>query len=222
MSTPEDYQKAVKGYYRLITGIDEVVGRMLESLERRGMLDNTVVIYTADNGFFLGERALSGKWLMHEESIRTPLIIRDPRLPAALRGKRRGEMTLNIDAAPTILRAAGIDAPRSMQGRDLAAMTQGRSPSWRREFYYSHLFEHPAIPKSEGIRDERWKYIRYIESEPLYEELYDLRQDPLEERNLARAGGHDAQLKSMRERWKIWRTAIEEWKPGTEWRDPRI
>src|SRR5882724_9682968 len=96
MSTPEDYQKSVKGYYRLITGVDEVVGSIREALERRELFDNTVVIYTADNGFFLGERELSGKWLMHEESIRTPLIVRDPWLPAALRGKRRGEMTLNI------------------------------------------------------------------------------------------------------------------------------
>ena len=100
------------------------------------------------------------------------------------------------------------------------AVDRGQSPPWRHEFYYSHLFEHPAIPKSEGIRDERWKYIRYIESEPLYEELYDLRQDPLEERNLARAGGNDAQLKEMRERWKTWRAAMETWRPGTEWRDP--
>jgi arylsulfatase A-like enzyme len=160
----------------LISGIDEVAGRMPEWLERRGMLDNTIVIYTTDNGFFLGERALSGKWLMHEESIRTPLIIRDPRLPAAMRGKQRGQMMLNIDLAPTILRAAEIDARSSMQGRDLAPLKQGQSPSWRRESYYSHL---------------------------LYEELYDLRQDRLEERNLARAGGHDAQLKAIRERWKI-------------------
>ena len=120
-----------------------------------------------------------------------------------MRGKQRGQMMLNIDLAPTILRAAEIDAPSSMQGRDLAPLKQGQSPSWRREFYYSHLFGHPAIPKSEGVRTERWKYIRYIESEPLYEELYDLRQDRLEERNLARAGGHDAQLKAIRERWKI-------------------
>jgi len=222
MATSEDYQKSVKGYYRLIAGIDEVVGRMLESLDRRGLLDNTVVIYTADNGFFLGERELSGKWLMHEESIRTPLIIRDPRLPAAMRGTRRGNMTLNIDMAPTILGAAGIDAQRAMQGRDLAPLMQKKPPAWRHEFYYSHLFVHPAIPKSEGIRDERWKYVRYIESATLYEELYDLSQDPHEEQNLAHGGRHERQLKAMRERWNIWRGAIEGWKPGTEWRDPPV
>jgi arylsulfatase A-like enzyme len=221
MSTPEDYQKSVKGYYRLITGIDEVVGRMLDSLRARGLLANTVVIYTSDNGFFLGERELSGKWLMHEESIRTPLIIRDPRLPAGLQGKRRGEMTLNIDLAPTMVRMAGIDAPQSMQGRDLAPLLRRPSSSWRREFYYSHLLETKIIPKSEGIRNERWKYIRYIDSEPLYEELYDLRQDPHEEENLARAGQHAAALKAMRDRWKLWRTALESWRAEAGWRDPR-
>jgi len=210
----------VKGYYRLITGVDEVVGRIRRWLEQRGLFDNTVVIYTADNGFFLGERELSGKWLMHEESIRTPLIIRDPRLPAARRGKRRGAMTLNIDVAPSILRLAGIHAPQSMQGRDLTPLLRGDTAQWRQEFYYSHLLDSKTIPKSEGIRNQRWKYIRYIESEPLVEELYDLRQDPQEERNLARAGRHEAQLTAMRERWKIWRTTIESWRPGTEWRDP--
>jgi arylsulfatase A-like enzyme len=103
-----------------------------------------------------------------------------------------------------------------MQGRNLSPLTRGESPSWRSEFYYSHLFAHKIIPKSEGIRNERWKYIRYIESEPLYEELYDLRDDPHEERNLARAGGHESQLTMMRERWKTWRSAVENWRPGTQ------
>src|SRR5216684_8175240 len=134
MSTPEDYQNSVKGYYRLITGVDEVVGRVRAWLEQRGLFDNTVVIYTADNGFFLGERELSGKWLMHEESIRTPLIIRDPRLPAARRGKRRREMTLNVDLAPTILGIAGIAPSPHMQGCDLSPLVRAESPAWRSDF----------------------------------------------------------------------------------------
>ena len=219
-STPEDYQRSVKGYYRLITGVDVVVGRIRDSLERRKLLDNTVIIFTSDNGFFLGERELSGKWLMHEESIRTPLIIRDPRLPAAARGKRRREMTLNVDLASTILGIAGIAPSPHMQGRDLSPLVRAESPAWRSDFYYSHLFASKNIPKSEGIRNERWKYIRYIEADPLYEELYDLQGDPLEERNLARAGGHAPQVAAMRDRWKTWRSAVENWRPGTEWRDP--
>ena len=206
----------MKGYYRLITGVDVVVGRILDSLQRQRLLENTVIIFTSDNGFFLGERELSGKWLMHEESIRTPLIIRDPRLPAALRGKRRREMTLNVDIAPAILSLAGIPPSPYMQGRNLIPLARGESPSWRSEFYYSHLFAHKTIPKSEGVRNERWKYIRYIESDPLYEELYDLRDDPREERNLARSGAHVSQLATMRKGWKTWRSAVENWRPGNQ------
>src|SRR5260370_1246423 len=133
---------------------------------------------------------------------------------------RRADMRLNTDLAPSIFRLGGIDAPQSMKGRELPPLMRSESKSWRQEFYYSHLLDSKTIPKSEGIRNQRWKYIRYIESEPLVEELYDLRQDPREERNLARAGRHDAQLTSMRQRWKIWRTAIESWRPETECRDP--
>jgi arylsulfatase A-like enzyme len=221
-STPEDYQRSVKGYYRLITGVDVVVGRILDSLEKQKLLDNTVIIFTSDNGFFLGERELSGKWLMHEESIRTPLIIRDPRLPAAMRGKRRREMTLNVDVAPTILSVAGIAPSPFMQGRDLSPLVRGQSPTWRRDFYYSHLFDHKIIPKSEGIRNGRFKYIRYIESKPLYEALYDLHDDPLEEENLAQVGGYVSQMAAMRERCKVWRSAVEGWRPGAKWREPAI
>src|SRR5258708_15758885 len=176
MSTPEDYQKSVKGYYRLITGVDEVVGRIREVLERRGLFENTVVIYTADNGFFLGERELSGKWLMHEESIRTPLIIRDPRIPAARRGKRRGDMTLNIDVAPSILRLAGIDAPQSMQGRDLTPPLRGEAARWRQEFDNSHLPHSKAVPYSEMIPTQLSKYFPHFPSLPFFLDLSDFPQ----------------------------------------------
>ena len=88
---------------------------MIETLERIGADDNTIIIFTSDNGFYLGERGLAGKWLMHEESIRTPLIIRDPRL-ASRAGTTRDEMTLNIDVMPTILESAGLPIPKSVNG----------------------------------------------------------------------------------------------------------
>ena len=108
---------------------------------------------------------------MGNRIIQTPVIDRlaseGVRLPAAMRGTRRREMTLNVDVAPTILSITGIPQSSFMQGRNLSPLTRGESPSWRNEFYYSHLFVHQSIPKNEGIRTERWKYIRYIESEPL-------------------------------------------------------
>ncbi|MEZ5352596.1 MAG: sulfatase-like hydrolase/transferase [Bryobacteraceae bacterium] len=119
--TPELFQTSVRNYYRLISEVDTVVGRIREQLRRIGAEDNTVIAFSGDNGFYLGEHGLAGKWLMHEESIRVPMILYDPRLPAGLRGARRQAMTLNIDIAPTLLEAAGIAAPAGMQGRSLYA-----------------------------------------------------------------------------------------------------
>ena len=184
------------------------------------MAENTVLVFAGDNGFYLGEHGLAGKWYMHEESIRVPLILHDPRLPERLRNKRRAEMVLNIDVAPTLLDLAGLPVPPSVQGRSLLPLVQGGKPRWREEWFYSHLYAYKLIPKSEGIRTRRWKYIRYIESEPLYEELYDLKRDPLEEKNLARDGRHAGQLRKLRGRWQAWRDALPGWRIDKRWSDP--
>jgi Arylsulfatase A and related enzymes len=221
-ATPEEYQKSVKAYYRLITGVDNVVGRIRKKLDEIGQAANTVIIFTSDNGYYLGERWLADKWYLHEESVRTPLIIFDPRLPQSRRGRRRREMTLNLDLAPTMLDVAGLKPPASMQGRSLLPLVRGERISWRTEFFYSHLFQHPGIPKSEGIRNERWMYARYIETDPLYEELYDLRRDPFEEHNLAHDSSASEQLQAMRKRWQAWRDALARWSPDVSWQDPPL
>lgn len=201
-ATPEMYQKSVKDYYRLITGLDRVVGTIVAQLREQNLLDNTVIIYTSDHGFFLGEYGLAGKWLMYEESIRSPLLIYDPRLPQAARGKIREEMVLNIDIAPTIVELADVKRPDTMQGASLVPLLNGESPEWREEWFYEHLFPHKRIPKSEGVRTARWKYIRYVESDPLREELYDLQADPQELDNLAGNAQHQSALTDMRQRWE--------------------
>ncbi len=213
-SSPEHFQDSVRKYYRLITGVDDVVGELVQALEARGVAGRTVIVFTSDNGFFLAERGLAGKWLMYEESIRTPMMIHDPRLAAEHRGRRLRVMTLNVDLAPTLLDLAGLATPGAMQGRSLAPLMTGEAPAdWRTEWFYEHLFARPGapgiapIPQTEGVRTERWKYIRYIEQEPPYEELFDLVQDPLEERNLAGEAAYADQLKAMRERWKRLREA---------------
>ena len=122
----------MKRYYRLITGVDVQAGRIMQALKDRGFDDNTVIVFASDNGYFLGERGWAGKYLMHEESIRAPLIIRDPR-EAATRGTRRDETTLNIDIAPTIMSLAGVEVPPSVNGRDLRPLVAGDSPEWRQE-----------------------------------------------------------------------------------------
>lgn len=196
----KNVQETTRDYYRLITGIDRAIGEILDQLKQLGLDKNTVIIFTSDNGYFLGEKGFEGKWLMYEESIRTPLVIFDPRLPEELRGKRLDPMTLNLDFAPTLLDLAGVEIPKPMKGRSLVPLVQGENPSWRTDWYFEHFFAHPKIPCNEGIRTERWKYIRYPDTQPVYEELYDLANDPLEETNLAGIAEHQAMLKDLRER----------------------
>src|SRR5690606_21482477 len=112
-------QKSVKNYYRLITHVDDVIGKLMSDLENKGIADNTIIIFMGDNGFFLGEHGLAGKWYGYEESIRVPLIIYDPRRKEKAKGITSEKIALNIDIAPTILGLAGVRAPETMQGLDL-------------------------------------------------------------------------------------------------------
>ncbi|MDX2269912.1 MAG: sulfatase [Bryobacter sp.] len=220
-TNPEHYQESVRSYFRLIAGVDAVVGQVLAKLEAKGLASNTVVVFSSDNGYFLAERGLADKWYAYEESIRTPLLIADGRVPASLRGQRRTEMTLNLDLSPTFLSVAGVTVPAAVQGRNLLPLVRGEKPAWRREWFYSHLFPgfppKVTIPKSEGLRTERWKYIRWIEEKPAREEVYDLRQDPgeLKEVDSARV------RTQLAKRWQVWREALEAWTPATRWQDPK-
>jgi arylsulfatase A-like enzyme len=217
--TPRLFQESVKSYFRLVTGVDRAVGEMVKALEAKGQRDNTVIIYAGDNGFYLGEHGLAGKWFMHEESIRTPLIVNDPRT-ARMRGMRTKQMSLNIDIAPTLLELAGVNDGPHMQGRSLIPALRGSREAWRSEFFYEHNFVHAWIPQTEGVRDSRWKYTKYVSDKPPEEELYDLQADPLEERNLAGEAGSAAELARLRARHAAWVRALEEWDRTRPWVDP--
>lgn len=199
--SPQLFQETVKDYYRLLFGVDREVGRMREALKKHGMAKNTVIIFTSDHGFYLGERGLAGKWFAHEESIRIPLVIHDPRDEAESKPPHE-ELALNIDMAPTILSYAGISAPEDMQGRTLSPLLSGSSESWRQDFFYEHHFIPNRIPESEAVRGQRWKYIHWLAPKPGIEELYDLQSDPLERANLAGSPSHQKKLMEMRQRWK--------------------
>ncbi len=199
-SDPVLYQEMVHGYYRLITGVDRVVGAIRDELETLGVADNTIIIFMSDNGFYLGDYGLAGKWYGHDPSIRVPLVVYDPRLPESQRGTRRSEQALNLDIAPTMLAMAGLPCPDGIQGKDLAPLLYGRETAWRDDFYYEHTFDHPGIPKSEGVVGVRYKYLRYYEADPVYEELYDREKDPLEVQNLADDPAHAELLATMRSR----------------------
>lgn len=201
--TPESYQEFVKQYLRCIAGVDRSVGRILGMLQELKMANDTAIVYSADNGFFLGEHGLSHKWLMHEESIRVPMIVRYPRLPADTRGQRLDPMVLNIDIAPTVLDLAGVEAPKGVDGRSLKPLLQGKAVEWRKDFFYEHHYHHAGrIPRTEGVRTADWKYITYFDVEPAHEELYDLKGDPHEETNLANAPGQRDKLNEMRALYK--------------------
>lgn len=220
-TNPEHYQESVKSYFRLIAGVDSVVGDILKTLATTGQDRNTVILFSSDNGYFLGEWGLADKWYLYEESIRTPLIIADPRLPARFRGTTRREMTLNLDISPTLLSLAGVAIPPAVQGRDLSPLLQGKKPAWRKDWFYSHLFggnpPQVVIPRSEGIRGERYKYLRWIDSKPLREEVYDLSRDPSELHPLPPGG----KLNELRSRWTRWNQAIANWSPSRPWQDPQ-
>ena len=199
-------RRQIAHYYRLVSTLDIAVGKIRETLARHGLADNTVILFSSDNGHFLAEHGLMGKWLMYEPSIRVPLIIADPRLPAAARGRTCDELALNIDFAPTMLDLAGLPSRPRMQGRSLVPLLTRPETKLREDFFYEHLYRtkgHP-IERTEGVRTRRWKYIRFIDQKPAWEELYDLEADPHETRNLAGDAMHRATLERLRARWQLY------------------
>lgn len=201
--TPERYQEYMKNYYRLATEVDTVCGRVMDELRKQGVLDNTLVIFTTDNGYFHGEHGLADKWYPYEESIRVPLLVWDPRLPKNRRGMTRDEFVLNVDLAPTILAMAGLAAPVGMQGRNFAPLyLDGPVADWRTEFFYEHptIRSVSFIPSSEALVRTDVKYLFWPDFQ--YEELFDLAHDPREETNLIAEPGWRERLTELRARFK--------------------
>lgn len=193
------YQRMVRGYYRMITGVDRVVGRIREALRQHGLAEDTVIVYSSDNGYFLGERGFADKWYGYELSLRVPLIVYDPRRQR--QAAATDAIGLNVDIPPTLLDLAGVPVPASYQGRSLAPLLQGHKPGdWRRDFFFEHLFDRANIPKSEGVRDPRYTYIRWFEQRPVVEELYDRRRDADQVRNLVSDPGKAGVLERLRRR----------------------
>ena len=199
-NTPENYQRNVKGYWRMISAVDRMVGRFVTELERWGMADNTVIIFTSDHGFMIGERGYSDCWLLYEGSLRVPLVVCDLRPDAPARGIESDQLSLNIDLSPTMLELAGLEVPPMVQGNSLVPLLRGENPAWRDDFFCEHLFNTPniVIPPSEGVRSNKWKYIRYFTQDPLYEELFDLEADPDETQNMCQNPAYAKDLDRLR------------------------
>ncbi len=193
-NTPEKYQQSVKGYYRMIKGIDNELGRIRNLLAFRGLDENTIIILMGDNGCYLGERQLAGKWLMHDNSIRVPLIIYSP----GYDHKEIDDMVLNLDVPSTILDISEVERPSSYQGKSLMPYVKGENKDVRKMVLIEHLWDFDKIPASEGIRTSKYKYFRYIGIENS-EELYNLEKDPEETINLAQKRDEHKKLIELRE-----------------------
>lgn len=182
-SGPAD--QVILNQLRCIPAIDEGVGKIFDALKRTRQLDNTVFLFTSDNGYFWGEHGLGDKRAAYEESIRIPMLARYPRLIKP--GRTARQMALNIDIAPTFLELARAPAPATVQGRSLAPVMRGRDANWRESFLIEYFEERqfPRIPTYQAVRTERWKYVRYPALEGM-DELYDLQNDPGEMKNLFR------------------------------------
>jgi arylsulfatase A-like enzyme len=197
------YQRFVKDYYRAVYGVDENLARLLKHLDDTGQAENTLILYSSDNGFFLGEHGWYDKRFMYEPSLRVPLLVRYPGLGGG--GKALDQMVQNIDFAPTILDFAGVAIPDSMQGRSIRPLLEGKAPAgWRSSVYYAYFenswtlrgkskeemsdptfqyFTPHRVSPHRGVRTDRYKLIEYY-SEGDYWELFDLKEDPNELKNL--------------------------------------
>ena len=188
-----------KNYYSTLVAVDENVGKVFEALTDTKMLDNTAMMFTSDNGFFMGEWQAFDKRFMHEPSIRVPMLIRYPKL--AKPGSVCDKMVLNVDIAPTLLDLAGVKIPKEMQGRSMVPLLRGDEKDWRKDWLYEY-YEYPgphSVKKHRGVRTERYKYIHYYE-EPQEYELYDLQKDPEEKENLYGKKGYEDVTKQLQAR----------------------
>ncbi|VGO12546.1 Arylsulfatase [Pontiella desulfatans] len=183
--TPEKYQVNLRAYFRMITGIDNAVARILAELKTQGLDQNTVVVYTGDNGFLMADRGLAGKWNHYDQSLHVPFIVYDPALPEHKRGRVVTELGTHLDVAPTIVEWAGLSKPAVYQGRSLVGLVEdGLVADWPQEVYCEHKFK--RYNNWYGVRGKRYKYaVYYEEPDGPYECLYDLEKDPAEVANLA-------------------------------------
>jgi arylsulfatase A-like enzyme len=212
--------QVLQQYYRMISGIDDSVAQILALLKTHQVADNTVILFTSDNGFLFGEHGMAGKWLMREPSIRVPAFIYHPRLSMQLRGRQLTQQIITTDFTATVLDLARIGIPQDIQGRSLWPLVTGKplQTPWRSEWVYEHPFtESGRLPFTQGLRGERYKYTRYINTDPVYEEFFDLLEDPQETSNLINDNRHTQLINEFRnktDRFEL-ESSSERQKPGT-------
>ena len=195
------YQRYMKNYLRCIKTVDDSVGQLMGYLKDAGLSDNTIVIYSSDQGFYLGDHGWYDKRWMYEESLKMPFIAKWPGKTKP--GSINTDMIQNLDYAETFLDAAGVDVPEDMQGRSLVPLLKGETPSdWRKSLYY-HYYEYPSVhmvPRHNGVRGERFKLMHFYQFDEW--EFYDLEKDPDELSNEYNNPAYSNEIASMKEELK--------------------
>jgi arylsulfatase A-like enzyme len=197
----KEYGKFVRAYLGCIASVDDSVGRIWATLEKSGQLDDTLLIFTSDNGFVLGEHGRTDKRTAYEESLRVPLVVRYPRLVKP--GTLIHEMVLTLDMAPSIVDICGANPLPDADGRSWKSLLAGNPAGWRTSFFYQYNYEaqFPYTPNIRAVRTAQWKYIHSPHGDGgpdrYTAELYDLAADPLETRNLIASPEHASQLKKL-------------------------
>jgi arylsulfatase A-like enzyme len=199
-------------YYQQITGLDKVVGHMVEALTKKGLDGNTVIIFSSDNGLLMGEYGMGGKGLLYDLASKVPCFIYDPRLPDEQRGRTVDALVSSLDITSTILDYAGIAQPVEMEGQSLLPLMRGDKVKWREVLFLENLYTGRDTPFQEGIRKGKWKYIRMYDGvngysekhidfegrKPDFEQLFDLDTDPKEKNNLIKAYESNDVLSDLR------------------------
>ena len=199
-NTPQKYDTNMRAYYRMVTGIDNAIGRFMVALREAGLAENTIIVYSADNGYLMGNRGLAGKWSHFDNALRVPLIIADPRVDGSERGKVADAIAMNLDLPSTFLDWAGVAIPAEYQGRSLQPIVTAKTPEdWRTESFHEHFAVRSRIPAFECIQNGTFKYARYFDHGN-FEFLHDLKSDPDELINLAFDPRYTETLDAMRQR----------------------
>ncbi len=195
----EEMQKHLQNYYRLVSSMDAGFGKIIDELEARGELDNTVIFFTSDNGFMNGDHGSIEKWLMYEPSLRVPGFVTDMRQPRTQGPKRVQELVTTVDFGASVLDAAGLDVPSNMTGVSFMSAIDGELTGWRDDFYYHQPFlANGRLPYTTGVRSEQYSYTAYESETPIVEQLFDLHADPMQLNNLINDPAHAEVAKAMR------------------------
>jgi N-acetylglucosamine-6-sulfatase len=205
-SSPEavkDFEAMIHAYWGTILSVDDSVGELYKTLKESGELDNTIFVFTSDNGLLNGEHGMVDKRTMHEPSIRIPLIVRYPGLTPTNKPVVVDKQVLTLDIAPTILELCGAPALQNIHGQSFKRLAQGDTTNWRTAWFYEYNYEKqfPYTPNVRGVRTDEWKYMHYPTGDGSPDkhmaELYHLASDPGEGRNLISDPAYAGKLKEL-------------------------